>query len=76
MIGKGDKLQNGATVVNYRETPRGKKVVLSKQEYGDEVEYATWCVDNGGTPYWGHYFGSRVDRAEDDFVRRCECEPK
>ena len=60
------KLKNGADVLASRKTRDGW-VVLAKRAVG---EFVTWCVDNNGSAFWGHYFGLDYDKACNDFASR------
>jgi len=61
-----NKLKNGATVLE-----RSGDVVLAKQRLPDPAPYVMWRVDGDDNAYWGHYFLTLVEAAQ-DFAERTE----
>ncbi len=66
-------LPNGAEIIaiNY-----GRQIVLAdNRPEGEEPEYVTWTwnTEQGlRSTCWGHYFGSDIIEAENDFHERCD----
>ena len=67
----GDKLKNGAVILEH-DPATGS--VLASWDKGNRTEYVTWRVDDDGNAYWGHYFDSVTDAA-DDFKKRAKKNP-
>lgn len=73
MMQVGDKLPNGATVLEYKSFngPFGyddvRNVVLAKTD--GYMPYVTWRLDAIGNAYWGHYY-SNLNEAKKDFQER------
>jgi hypothetical protein len=64
-------LPNGAVIV-YREKVLDRWIVLCRREKSDvQHEWVTWCCDNEGDAFWGHYF-SDDKRAKADYKQRVE----
>ncbi len=63
----GDKLQNGATVVLFKDNPTS--VVLAYWGNSDmnpgTHPWVTWRVDGRGDTYFGHYFADLAEAAMD-----------
>ena len=63
----GDKLPNGATLLDTRQDRHGETIVLAS--FGSE--YVNWITskDDAASTYWGHYFGD-LKTAVADFEAR------
>lgn len=53
MLKIGDKLPNGAIVLDTKD--RGFETIILCLW---KKEFVTWCYDEQGGTYWGHYFSS------------------
>ena len=64
----GDRLPNGAIVLDFTSTGKNEGVVLAHWN-GDEHKFVTWVVGPTGDTFWGNYFSSITDAAN-DYARR------
>ena len=70
-------LPNGAQILARHHTG-SRWIVLAVWKLDTTArEYVTWCVDDDGACYWGHYFTTRhvvpqeaLQRAENDYRER------
>lgn len=65
----GDKLQNGAHVVEIYMSTNKNVVLADWTSTGDRAKFVTWELDNAGNSYRGHYFDT-VELARKDFFSR------
>jgi len=61
-------LRNGAVRVDERRTIRGEILVLAYWE-GRDLPWVTWRMDGEGHCYWGHYFKTLAEAAQNLEVR-------
>lgn len=63
----GDKLDNGAVVLDFKQVNRDEFVILA--EFGGHaMPYVTWRY-RAGACYWGHYY-RHLFNAKSDFYKR------
>jgi hypothetical protein len=62
----GDKLPNGAILLDVRPNRRGEFVVLALHAGAGAYEpFCTWQANVVGETYWGHYSTNLTDALED-----------
>lgn len=76
-IKRGDRLPNGAFVIDVKDRAKDEAVVLclSRGEYVtclSRGEYVTWIANPNypDSTCWGNYFGDQLGAAYDDFQAR------
>lgn len=68
-----ETLPNGATVVAFAESSRGKAGIVLAHKEGAYQPYVTWFYNpgNSDSTTWGHYFDN-LDEAWEDFIERVQ----
>lgn len=58
-------LNNGAQIKAFKQMIGRHMVVLAFLEHNVITPWVTWCVDDNGDAYWGHYFKTDEEAFED-----------
>jgi hypothetical protein len=66
-LGRGKKLPNNATIIDYRRVAAEHYVILALRN--DNSEFVTWHSDAEGNCYWGNYH-TEISAAVQDYLSR------
>jgi hypothetical protein len=70
-IAVGATLPNGAKILFCHHHDISKRwIILAIWPKKGMYEYVTWCAEDNGKSYWGHYFYDDLQRAKDDYAIR------